>query len=93
MLPALAVLFLYLRGFYRERLHALALDGIAPLVGAVSVATMAAITLGLLVAGQARASGTPSVPGCSRSALGLGRTVLYLVRRWARAGRRVGKPV
>jgi len=94
MLPALAVLFLYLRGFYRERLRALALDGIAPLIGAVSVATMAAITLGLLVDGQA-----PSQRYAVRAwlfallALGLGRTVLYLVRRWARAGRRVGKPV
>jgi exopolysaccharide biosynthesis polyprenyl glycosylphosphotransferase len=93
-LPALAMVLLYLRGFYRTRLRELVLDGIVPLIGAVSVATMAVITLGVLADGRA-----PSQRYAVRGwlfallAVGVGRTLLYLAQRWARAGRVVGRPV
>jgi exopolysaccharide biosynthesis polyprenyl glycosylphosphotransferase len=93
-LPPLAMLFLYLRGLYRTRLRALVLDGLVPIISAVSVATMAVVTLGLFANGHA-----PSQRDGIRSwlfavlAVSLGRMVLYLAQRWARARRLVGKPV
>jgi exopolysaccharide biosynthesis polyprenyl glycosylphosphotransferase len=93
-LPPLAMLFLYLRGLYRTRLRALVLDGLIPIVSAVSFATMAAITLGLLANGRA-----PDQRDAVRAwflallAVGAGRIVLYVAQRWARAHRLVGKPV
>lgn len=93
-LPPLAILFLYLRGLYRTRLRALVLDGLVPIVSAVSFATMAAVTLGLFANGQA-----PSQRDAVRAwlfallAVSGGRIVLYLAQRWARAHRLVGKPV
>jgi len=41
--PPLTLLLLYLRGMYRTRLRLVILDGIAPVVGAISVAAMAVI--------------------------------------------------
>jgi exopolysaccharide biosynthesis polyprenyl glycosylphosphotransferase len=93
-LPAIAMLFLYLRGLYRTRLRALVLDGLLPIISAVSVATLAVVTLGLFANGQA-----PSQRDAVRSwlfallAVGGGRVVLYLAQRWARAHRLIGKPV
>ena len=91
LMPPLVMLLLYLRGLYRTRLRALVLDGVAPVVSAVSVAAMMVATLGLLINGHA--------PGLVRSwlfallAVGAGRIVLSLTQRWARAKRLVGKPV
>jgi exopolysaccharide biosynthesis polyprenyl glycosylphosphotransferase len=93
-LPPLAMLFLYWRGLYRTRLRALVLDGLIPIVSAVSFATMAAITLGLLANGRA-----PDPRDAVRAwflallAVSGGRIVLYVAQRWARAHRLVGKPV
>jgi exopolysaccharide biosynthesis polyprenyl glycosylphosphotransferase len=93
-LPPLAILLLYLRGLYRTRLRALVLDGLVPIVSAVSVATLAVVTLGLLVNGLA-----PSQRDDVRAwlfallAVSAGRMVLYLAQRWARAHHLVGKPV
>jgi len=93
-LPPLAMLFLYLRGLYRTRLRALVLDGLIPIVSAVSFATMAAVTLGLLANGRA-----PDQRDAVRAwffalvAVSAGRIVLYVAQRWARAHRLVGKPV
>jgi hypothetical protein len=39
-LPPLVILLFYLRGLYRTRLRALVLDGVVPVVSAVSVAAM-----------------------------------------------------
>ena len=91
LMPPLVMLLLYLRGLYRTQLRALVLDGVAPVVSAVSVAAMMVATLGLLINGHA--------PGLVRSwlfalvAVGTGRMVLSLTQRWARARRLVGKPV
>jgi len=93
-LPPLAMLLLYLRGFYRTRLRALVLDGLVPILTAVSVATMGVVTLGLFLSGRA-----PSQQYAVRSwllallAVSAGRVALYLMQRWARARRLVGKPV
>jgi exopolysaccharide biosynthesis polyprenyl glycosylphosphotransferase len=93
-LPPLAMLFLFLRGLYRTRLRALVLDGLIPIVSAVSFAAMAAITLGLLANGRA-----PDQRDAVRAwflavlAVSAGRIILYVAQRWARAHRLVGKPV
>jgi exopolysaccharide biosynthesis polyprenyl glycosylphosphotransferase len=94
LLPPLVMVLLYLRGLYRTRLRALILDGVAPVVSAVSVAAMTVAMLGLLVNGQ-----VPSQGDWVRAwlfallAVGAGRVVLSLAQRWARAKRLVGKPV
>jgi exopolysaccharide biosynthesis polyprenyl glycosylphosphotransferase len=93
-LPPLAMLLLYLRGLYRTHLRALVLDGLVPIISAISVATIALLTLGLFVNGQA-----PSQRDGVRSwlfallAVCAGRVVLYLAQHWARSHRLVGKPV
>ncbi len=46
------MLLLYLRGLYRTRLRALILDGLVPVVSAVSVAAMAVAMIGLFANGQ-----------------------------------------
>jgi exopolysaccharide biosynthesis polyprenyl glycosylphosphotransferase len=94
LLPPLVMVLLYLRGLYRTRLRALVLDGVAPVVSAVSVAAMTVAMLGLLVNGR-----VPSQSDWIRAwlfallAVGAGRVVLSLAQRWARAKRLVGKPV
>ncbi len=93
-LPALVMLLLHLRGLYRTRLRALVLDGVVPVVSAVSVAAMAVATIGLFANGRA-----PSPSGEVRAWLfallgvGFGRAALSGAQRWARARRLVGKPV
>ena len=93
-LPPLVMLLFYLRGLYRTRLRALVLDGVVPVVSAVSVAAMAVAMLGLFVNGQA----PPQSEGLrawlfALLAVGLGRMALSFAQRWARARRLVGKPV
>jgi exopolysaccharide biosynthesis polyprenyl glycosylphosphotransferase len=94
VMPALVMLLLYLRGLYRTRLRALVLDGVAPVLSAVSVAAMMVALLGLLLNGR-----IPSQTDWVRSwlfallAVGAGRVVLSFAQRWARAKRLVGKPV
>ena len=93
-LPPLVMLLLYLRGLYRTRLRALVLDGVAPVLSAVSVAAMTVAMLGLFVNGR-----VPSQADWVRAwlfallAVGGGRAALSLAQRWARAKRLVGKPV
>jgi exopolysaccharide biosynthesis polyprenyl glycosylphosphotransferase len=93
-LPPAVMLLLYLRGLYRTLLRALLLDGVAPIISAVSVGTMAVITLGLLLNGHA-----PETQDGVRAwvyaliAVGAGRMVLSFTQRWARGRRLVGKPV
>jgi exopolysaccharide biosynthesis polyprenyl glycosylphosphotransferase len=92
--PPLAMLLLYLRGLYRVRLRALILDGLIPVLSAVSVAAMAVAMLGFFANGN-----IPSQSDWVRAwllslvAVGCGRVVLALAQRWARSTRRVGQPV
>jgi exopolysaccharide biosynthesis polyprenyl glycosylphosphotransferase len=93
-LPPLVMLLLYLRGLYRTRLRALVLDGVAPVVSAVSVAAMTVAMLGLFANGR-----VPSQTDWVKAwlfallAVGAGRAALSLAQRWARAKRLIGKPV
>jgi exopolysaccharide biosynthesis polyprenyl glycosylphosphotransferase len=93
-MPPLVMLLLYLRGLYRTRLRALVLDGVAPVLSAVSVAAMTVAMLGLLVNGR-----IPSQSDWVRGwlfalmAVGAGRMALSLAQRVARSRRLVGKPV
>jgi exopolysaccharide biosynthesis polyprenyl glycosylphosphotransferase len=92
--PLIVVLLFYLRGLYRTRLRALVLDGVVPVISAVSVGAMAAAVLGLFANGHA-----PPQSVVVRAWLfamlgvGIGRIVLSFAQRWARAHRLVGKPV
>ncbi len=93
-LPPLVMLLLYLRGLYRTRLRALVLDGVLPVVSAVSVAAMAVTMFGLFLNGQApRQSYTVSSWLFALAAIGAGRMVLSFAQRLARSRRLVGKPV
>jgi exopolysaccharide biosynthesis polyprenyl glycosylphosphotransferase len=92
--PPLVLLLFYLRHVYRTRLRVLVLDGVVPVLSAVSVAAMSVAVLGTFLNGQ--------VPNQSEwlhawlfalVGVGLGRVGLASVQRWARAKRLVGKPV
>src|SRR6266566_9751441 len=91
-MPPLVMILFYLRGMYRTRLRALVLDGLVPVLSAVSVAAMAVAMIGIY------ANGT--IPDhfvrtwlFAVLAVGSGRALLSLLQRWARARRLVGKPV
>jgi exopolysaccharide biosynthesis polyprenyl glycosylphosphotransferase len=94
LLPPLVMLLFHLRGLYRTRLRALVLDGVVPVVSAVSVAAMAVEMIGLFANGR-----VPDQSQWVRAwllallAVGFGRVALSLAQRWARARRLVGKPV
>ncbi|MGO8907327.1 MAG: exopolysaccharide biosynthesis polyprenyl glycosylphosphotransferase [Solirubrobacteraceae bacterium] len=93
-LPLLVMLVFYLRGLYRTRLRALVLDGVVPVISAVSVAAMMVAVLGLLVNGQVGSqSDWVRAWLCAMFAVGLGRTSLAFAQRRARSRRLVGKPV
>jgi exopolysaccharide biosynthesis polyprenyl glycosylphosphotransferase len=93
-LPPLVMALFYLRGLYRTRLRALLLDGVVPVVSAVSVAAMAVAMLGMFTDGQ-----VPAQDDWLRAwvlclvCVGVGRVTLALTQRWARSRRLVGKPV
>jgi exopolysaccharide biosynthesis polyprenyl glycosylphosphotransferase len=93
-LPPLVLLLFYLRGLYRTRLRALVLDGVIPVLSAISVAAMAVAVLGMLVNDQ-----VTSQADWLRAWLfaligvGAGRMLLSFAQRIARARRLVGKPV
>jgi exopolysaccharide biosynthesis polyprenyl glycosylphosphotransferase len=93
-LPALTMLLLYLRGLYRSRLRALILDGLAPVVSAVSVAAMLVAMLGVFANGR-----IPAQAAWVRAwlfallAIGCGRVALALAQRAARSRGLIGRPV
>ncbi|HEY1689385.1 MAG TPA: exopolysaccharide biosynthesis polyprenyl glycosylphosphotransferase [Solirubrobacteraceae bacterium] len=93
-LPPLAMIALYLKGLYRVRMRALILDGLVPLLSAVSVAAMAADTIGLLINGHA-SNPTDLIRTWIYAlvAIGLGRALLALAQRHARIAGAIGKPV
>lgn len=94
LLPPLVMVLLFLRGLYRTRMRALLLDGVVPVLSAVSVAAMAVAMLGFFLNGQ-----IPSQSVWVRAwlfallGLGFGRIALTGAQRWARSQRLIGKPV
>ncbi len=93
-LPPLVLLLFYLRGLYRTRMRALVLDGIVPVLSAVSVAAMAVAVLGMYLNKQVPSQGDWLRAWLfSLIGVGVGRIVLSVAQRWARAQRLVGKPV
>ncbi len=93
-LPPIALLLLYLRGLYRTRLRALILDGVVPVISAVSVAAMAVAMLGMFANGEVPSQGD-WIKGwlLALLGLGLGRIAMSFAQRTARSRRLVGKPV
>jgi exopolysaccharide biosynthesis polyprenyl glycosylphosphotransferase len=93
-LPPLVMLLFHLRGLYRTRLRALVLDGLVPVVSAVSVGAMAVAMIGLFANGR-----VPDQSQWVRAwllallAVGVGHVALSLAQRWARSRGLVGKPV
>jgi exopolysaccharide biosynthesis polyprenyl glycosylphosphotransferase len=93
-LPVLTMLALYVRGLYRSRLRALILDGLAPVLSAVSVAAMTVAMIGIFANGQ-----VPTQSTWVRAwlfallAVGCGRVALALAQRSARSHGLVGRPV
>jgi exopolysaccharide biosynthesis polyprenyl glycosylphosphotransferase len=93
-MPVLVVALLYARGLYRTRLRALVLDGLVPVLSAVSIAAMAVMAIGLFVNSQTPGqSDTVQLWLYSLLAVSLGRVALAGAQRWARGRMLVGKPV
>jgi len=93
-LPPLVLVLFYLRGLYRTRLRALILDGVVPVVSAVSVGAMAVAVIGVYLNDQVpNQSDWLRAWAYSLVGVGLGRVALSLLQRRARARRLVGKPV
>jgi exopolysaccharide biosynthesis polyprenyl glycosylphosphotransferase len=94
MIPLLAVVLLHLKGSYHTRMRTLVLDGFAPLLSAVSVATLAAAMIGVLLNGH---GDTPEhlvrAWVYAVAAIVLGRAVLAYLQRRARVLGATGKPV
>jgi exopolysaccharide biosynthesis polyprenyl glycosylphosphotransferase len=92
--PLIVVLLFYLRGLYRTRLRALVLDGVVPVMSAVSIGAMSVAVLALFVNGQAP-HGSVLIRAwlLALVGVGIGRIALSVAQRWARSRRLVGKPV
>jgi exopolysaccharide biosynthesis polyprenyl glycosylphosphotransferase len=92
--PLIVMLLFYLRGLYRTRLRALVLDGVVPVISAISIGAMSAAVIGLFANGHApRQSDVVRVWLFALVGVGVGRIVLSFAQRWARARRLVGNPV
>ncbi|HEV3095029.1 MAG TPA: sugar transferase [Solirubrobacteraceae bacterium] len=94
MLPPLAMALFLLRGLYRTRLRPIILDGVLPVLSAVSVAAMTVAMIGFFLNGQ-----IPSQSVWVRAwvfslvGVGAGRIALAATKHWARSRRLIGKPV
>jgi exopolysaccharide biosynthesis polyprenyl glycosylphosphotransferase len=94
VLPFLVPVLFYLRGLYKKKMRSQVLDGIVPVISGVSVAAMAVAVLGLALNHNVPAQGQwVRAWFYALVGVGLGRTVLVLAQRRARAQRMIGKPV
>jgi exopolysaccharide biosynthesis polyprenyl glycosylphosphotransferase len=91
-MPPLVMVLFYLRGLYRTRLRAPVLDGVVPVLSAVSVAAMAVAMIGIYANG--------AIPDhfvrtwlLAVATVGSARALLSFTQQWARARRLVAKPV
>jgi exopolysaccharide biosynthesis polyprenyl glycosylphosphotransferase len=93
-LPPITLGLLYLRGLYRTRLRALLLDGVVPVISAVSVGAVAVAMVGILLDGEMPKQGDWLQAWLFvLLGLGLSRVALTFTQRFARRRRLVGKPV
>jgi exopolysaccharide biosynthesis polyprenyl glycosylphosphotransferase len=91
--PPLVMGMLAARGLYRWRLRVSVLDGVAPLVGAVSVATMTLVVIDLYFAHATLATGVyPHVWLLSLVFIGLGRLIAVAAQHAARDRGLAGTP-
>ncbi len=91
-LPLLVVLALALRGMYRTRLQVVILDGVVPVVGAVSISAMVVVTATLLFGGASDVGAVVARAWVfALLFVGSGRIALVLTQRIARRRREVGK--
>ncbi len=94
LMPALTMALLYLRGLYRSRLRALVLDGLVPVLSAVSVGAMGVAMIGVFLNGA-----VPTQSIWVRAWLfallgvGLARAVLARAQHAARRRGLIGRPV
>jgi exopolysaccharide biosynthesis polyprenyl glycosylphosphotransferase len=94
VLPFVVVLLFYGRGLYRTKMRTQILDGIVPVISGVSVAAMGVAVLGMLANHEVPEQGQwIRAWFYSLVGVGLGRTLLALAQRRARAQRLIGKPV
>jgi exopolysaccharide biosynthesis polyprenyl glycosylphosphotransferase len=93
LFPLVVMLMLLARGMYTPRLRPTVLDGVIPVVGSISVATMAVVVINVYLAPSEMA---PAVAVhlwvLSVALLGGGRTVLIAAQRLTRARGMVGRP-
>jgi exopolysaccharide biosynthesis polyprenyl glycosylphosphotransferase len=93
-LPLVVILLFYLRGLYRSQLRVLVLDGVVPVLSAISVGVMTIAIMGLFIGSAAPPQNlTVRLWVFALVAVGAGRVTLAFTRSWARAHRVVGKPV
>src|SRR5215207_7904055 len=91
--PVLVVVLLHLRGMYRQKVLIQILDGIAPIVGAISVAAMTVVAGMVVVSGQAPSGALIArVWLFSMLYVGVGRTVIALSQRRAQASGLLSRP-
>jgi exopolysaccharide biosynthesis polyprenyl glycosylphosphotransferase len=93
-LPPLVMALFYIRGLYKRRLRTLIIDGILPIVSAVSVAAMSVAVLGVFMNGEIPEQGQWLRAWLfAVAAVAAGRVAFALAQRRARGLRIVGKPV
>jgi exopolysaccharide biosynthesis polyprenyl glycosylphosphotransferase len=92
-MPPLVMLLFYLRGLYRTRMRALVIDGVIPVLSAVSVAAMIVAMIGLFANGALPAPAFVRVWLLALFTVAGGRVLLSLAQSWARVRRVIAKPV
>jgi exopolysaccharide biosynthesis polyprenyl glycosylphosphotransferase len=91
--PPLVMAMLALRGMYRPRLRVSVLDGVAPLVGAISVATMTLVVIDIYLAGGDLATGVyPHIWTLSLAFVAIGRASAVGAQHIARERGLAGTP-
>jgi exopolysaccharide biosynthesis polyprenyl glycosylphosphotransferase len=93
LFPLPVMVMLWIRGLYGRRLRASVLEGIAPVAGAISIATMMLVALEVYVAGNRLQIGALThVWALSIITLGGGRVALICLQNVARTRGWIGRP-
>jgi exopolysaccharide biosynthesis polyprenyl glycosylphosphotransferase len=86
LLPPIAMVLLLARGLYRKRMRPFVLDAVAPMFGAISIAVMAVVLLGIYEGGdQLQASVAAHLWLLAMIGVSGARIILLLLQRQARA--------